>query len=371
MSLFRSIGARPDATRGTVALETRKMLAGLLAPAGGIAGRPGVLLGAPAALVTGSASTSPWQYNVDKALFGVSRGESDGAHIFGNDGATTVPTIAAPGTSGASRIDIIYVLHPSNTENGDTSSAPSFGCANGNPTTGVPVPPSIPAGALELARNTMTNTATSTLSTGNTITQTWPYTGLRGAPIPVRSQAERDALTSLASAACPITVDRLDLGTIERNAGTGWVQIAGPAQVSTFGAYGIDYNQGNYAAVAAGGATTPLKLWRSNDNRTHLAGTIVNGAVIGSWAANAQYTIGRLHPSASAWFPTKDIITTGTVVIPATSGGDLAAFIIRGAASGSAYGGAVGDVVWQPLSSRSGITTTPPGLVFNIIEASW
>ena len=158
-------------------------------------------------LVTGTAG---WAYSVDAALFATTRGVADGIHLFGNDGPLSVATVAAPGTG--SRIDIIYALQPSNTENADANSVPVVLCVNGNATTGTPVPPAIPAGGYELARNTISSTATSTSSSGNALTQSWRYTGLRGAPIFVRNQAERDELTTLASAANPITVDRLDTG---------------------------------------------------------------------------------------------------------------------------------------------------------------
>ena len=166
MALTRSIGARKDATRGTTALEVRKGLAGLVTGAG-------VLPGGSSPLVTGSAG---WQYTVKAAKWVTSRGASDGVHLWGNDGDILVGSsgvggtvTAAPG-AGLSRIDIIYALHPSNGENSDTTSEPTVAVAVGTP--GSPgLAPSIPTGALELARNTMTSSATTTASSGNTITQ--------------------------------------------------------------------------------------------------------------------------------------------------------------------------------------------------------
>ena len=166
MALTRSIGARKDATRGTTPLEVRKDLAGLVTGAG-------VLPGGSSPLVTGSAG---WQYTVKAAKWVTSRGASDGVHLWGNDGDILVGSsgvggtvTAAPG-AGLSRIDIIYALHPSNGENSDTTSAPTVAVAVGTP--GSPgLAPIIPTGALELARNTMTSTATTTASSGNTITQ--------------------------------------------------------------------------------------------------------------------------------------------------------------------------------------------------------
>lgn len=229
MTLSRSMGSRPDSAGiGAAALDVRMGLAAMLALAGAssLAIRPGVFPGAPASLVTGNAD---WTYSLGVADFATTRGASDGAQLFGNSGPISVGTDEAPGTSGASRWDVLYVLHPSYGENGDTSSTPLFGVAKGNASTGTPAVPAIPVGALELGRNLMTSAATSTSSAGNTLTQTWRYTALRGCPILVRSQAERDELTALASAAFPITVDRLDTGTLERNSGSGWVPVRIPA----------------------------------------------------------------------------------------------------------------------------------------------
>lgn len=168
MALFRSMGARKDAVRGTTPLEVRKGLANLFTG-------PGVLPGATSPLVVGTGS---WAYQVRAAGFVTTRGTADGTHFFGNDGATNVATTVKPG-AGLSRIDIIWVRHPSATENGETTSEPEFGVTQGTPAS-VPVAPTIPIGALELARNTMTSAATSTASAGNTITQTAARAGLRG-----------------------------------------------------------------------------------------------------------------------------------------------------------------------------------------------
>lgn len=206
MGLFRSIGARKDATRGTAPIEVRKGLAWLFTGAG-------VLPGADSPLVTGTAG---WAYSVGKAGFVATRGASDGVHLFGNDGAvsigatgvgSTVP--AAPG-AGLQRIDIAWVKHPAAGENADTISEPSFGVSSGGAAS-VALPPVIPTGALELARNLMTSAATTTASTGNSITQMALAAVAAGAPIPVKSQAERNALTAYDG----LRVYRLDLHCAE------------------------------------------------------------------------------------------------------------------------------------------------------------
>lgn len=162
MALYRSLGARPDGTRGTTALEVRKDLAALFTG-------PGVLPGATSPLVQG---TDGFAYQVNRAGWVTSRGAGDGVHLWGNDGPLNVSTDPAP-AAGLSRIDVIYALHPSADENGDATSDPVVAVERGTAASS-PVAPSIPVGALELARNTMTSAATSTSSEGNTISQTAP-----------------------------------------------------------------------------------------------------------------------------------------------------------------------------------------------------
>ena len=180
MSLFRGKGARRDGTVevpgvGTTPLDVRKAESAYWASTG-------VVPGGASPLVTGTAG---WAYSVGKAHFVTSRSESDGHQVYGNDGAVTIGTTGvgstvpvAPG-AGLSRIDIIWTRHPTNLENADTSSEPLFGVESG--TAAAPgLPPTIPVGASELARNTMTSAATTTASAGNTITQTALEARLRG-----------------------------------------------------------------------------------------------------------------------------------------------------------------------------------------------
>lgn len=192
MPLWRSLGARKDATRGTAAIEVRKSLEGLFSG-------PGVVVDSATPVVTGTAG---WAYMVNAAHFVTKRGVADGVHLFGNDGpvsvgatgvGSTVP--AAPG-GGLSRVDIIWVRHRSANENGDTTSEPDFGVTSG--TAGSPgVAPAIPTGALELARNVMTSGATSTASAGNTIAQTAAAARLRGQQQPYRAVRAAEAVLNI------------------------------------------------------------------------------------------------------------------------------------------------------------------------------
>lgn len=180
MALFRSLGARPDAVvedpappvvvsgRGTVAAEVRKAIGGLFTG-------PGVLPGSSSPLVQG---TSGFAYQVNAGVWATPGGSGGGLHLWGNDGPMDVPTDPAP-ASGLSRIDIVYAVHPSASENGDTDSEPVVAVAKGTPAS-APVAPSLPPRAIELGRNTMTSAATNTSGDGNTIAQSAPQARLVG-----------------------------------------------------------------------------------------------------------------------------------------------------------------------------------------------
>jgi hypothetical protein len=174
MTLSRGLGAYDDGTAeapgaGTTPRDVRLALAGLFS-------RPGVLPGGATPLVAG---TSGWAYSVGRKHFVTQLSQSDGMQLFSNDGTVTVgatgvgSTVPEKPAAGLSRIDIIWVRHPTNSENGDTTSQPVFGVASGTPAS-LPSAPSIPAGAIELGRNTMTggSSTTSTASAGNAIEQT-------------------------------------------------------------------------------------------------------------------------------------------------------------------------------------------------------
>lgn len=173
MTAFRGLFVRKDSTRGTTPVEARKALAGLLHRTSSGAPRQGLL--SPVQVV----GTTGWAYSVPAAWWATSRGLADGVVIAGSDGVVSVPTAPAPASG--SRIDVIYVLHR-DVDRADTNSesiiAVAVGVASGTPTA-----PTIPAGAMEIARATVASTNANTLAA--TIAQTAPYTGLAGAEIVV------------------------------------------------------------------------------------------------------------------------------------------------------------------------------------------
>jgi hypothetical protein len=219
----------------TSAAEARLDDAGLIAVQGPTAldARTGVLVGpGTTALVTGTADTSPMAYLVAPHHWVTNRGvNTDGVYRGALEAATRVTTTAAPGSG--SRIDVIYEKQgdANSTITPDASTAPVYGCAQGNPTTGTPVKPSIPVGAIELATATVSAGATATNGAGVVITNTARQTVARGARIPVRNQAERDALTAFPG----LEVYRLDTGQVQLCTATGpttWATTYDPAALN-------------------------------------------------------------------------------------------------------------------------------------------
>lgn len=144
MALTRSPGVRGEtAVNGATPQDMRRALKALL-----IGATPGVLKDC---VVTGTAS---WQYAVGGGFLTTQRSSTDGFNVFSNDAQLTITqaddgsSLAAPGSN--SRIDIIYALH-NDIDQGDADSLPVFAVRKGNPA-GIPTPPTLPTGAIELAR---------------------------------------------------------------------------------------------------------------------------------------------------------------------------------------------------------------------------
>jgi hypothetical protein len=233
----------PDVTSPT---DARLALSGLMAPdSGGVAVRAGAFYGPSVFNVTGMAAMS---YSVAGGVAVVTRGASVGPYVGANDGATTVPTTAAPGSG--SRYDLIYIKLP-DVEQGDADSNAVFGVVQGTAGGSPTIPTgSLPTGAVAIATALVPSGTTQT-DTGVTINKIIRYTAARGAPIVVRNQAERDELTQYAG----LVAHRLDTGLDNISDGTSW---------------------DNKGALTVFGQSAPLKLAYGSDVDT----TTVNGNII-------------------------------------------------------------------------------------------
>jgi hypothetical protein len=152
--------------------------------------RAGVL-GDDNAFIVGT--TSGMNVSISAAEFVTTKGKSDGVAVFTNNGTVNVAIPAAPGSN--SRIDVIWVKHEDNTT-GDAASLPIFGVTSGAAAAS-PVKPAIPTGALELATLQIFAGTVATNGGANVLTNTFPMTAARGAPIPFRTRADMDAETDL------------------------------------------------------------------------------------------------------------------------------------------------------------------------------
>lgn len=229
---------------GTTELEARLADVGLFESNDGINARPGVLRPKAANVVTGTSATGTMTYALAAETFVVTRSTGDGAYRFSSSGTTTVATTAAPVAN--SRIDVVWVKQNDQTK-GDANNLAVFGVTQGT-AAAVPAAPTIPVGALELARATITSTTTRTDAAA--ITQTWRHTALRGTAIQIRSDTERAEITA------PRLYQRIQRsdksGIIFEWNGTAWATPPAPKVIP-----GASARIGNPALLAAGNGLQP------------------------------------------------------------------------------------------------------------------
>jgi hypothetical protein len=155
---------------------------------------------------------------VDVAAFAATLDRQGPVKLY-NDGAVQVKLDAAPTAN--SRIDAIYVKQQETASPiSDSADGPIFGKVTGTPSTS-PVAPTVPAGAMRLADVTIPSTATSTSSSGVTITQRYPFTASAGGWMQFRSTDDLNAW----SAPDGNNARLLD-GTEYHRVSGAWVRIA-------------------------------------------------------------------------------------------------------------------------------------------------
>lgn len=190
MTILQGLFVRKDDTKGTTPVEARLALAGMFTATGVLDGLT----------VTGTAG---WAYEVAAGSLVSSREPADGVVLFANDSPAVVGTTGEgdtipPAPLTGARIDIIYALHH-DVDNADADSQATFGVASGDPS-GSPVAPSIPTGAVELARAVVEAGATDTNHADVTITHTnTPRATLRGTET-VRGRRSGSSTTNLPNA---------------------------------------------------------------------------------------------------------------------------------------------------------------------------
>lgn len=207
--------------------------AGLLAAqTSSLAVRTGVMAGpGSTAIVTGTSATGTMTVNIAAHHWVSTRGTADGVYLGTKEASTTVNIAAAPGSN--SRIDVVWSKQndSGSTISADGSTAESYGVTTGTAAAS-PTKPAIPVGAVEIATVTVAVGATNTLGAGVTIANTAAQVVARGARIPVRTQAERDALTVYGG----LEVYRIDTGAVELYSGVSgtWITTTDPGTWSTY-----------------------------------------------------------------------------------------------------------------------------------------
>ena len=179
----------PGHTALTTFADLRRDLEGMVARNAAGVMRAGIFPDHLNALVTGR---SDMKVNIGDFRAVQNRG---GAVLLANVGTDTSVTLpAAPGAN--KRIDLIYVTMRS-TALADAASTPIFGFVQGT-ASATPVAPSLPANlstAIPLATVEIPAGATTTLSAGVIINQSYLYTALAGGTVVVRNLTELGAWT--------------------------------------------------------------------------------------------------------------------------------------------------------------------------------
>lgn len=213
MTISRGLFVARVGLVGTTTVEARRALAGMIEENSIGVPRSGMLTGADN-LVTGLTTMS---YNVGAAVFAINRVAGEGVYLVALTNNTTVETTAAPGTN--SRWDLIYVKQ-NDPEKADADNNAVLGVVQGT-AAATPTKPtaSVPAGGLVIAEARIYSGTTGTIGAPNTITQVFPYTALKSAPVKVRNTTERATISPTSGK----TVLRLDQNyRTEISNGTSW-----------------------------------------------------------------------------------------------------------------------------------------------------
>jgi hypothetical protein len=342
------------------AAEARLDDAGLIAVQGPTAldTRTGVMVGpGSTALVTGTGSTAPMQYAIAPHHWITSRGvATDGVYRGANETTQLISTTAAPGSG--SRIDIIYEKQgdAASTISPDATTTPVYGVVQGASSTGTPVAPAIPVGAIELARATVAAGATATNGAGVTISQTARQTTTRGGLILLRAASELSALTTYPT----LQALELDTGRRRWHDGTRWRYEGDRAVVA------------DQTARDALTAYEGLTAFRQDTKQTEIytAGAwayLGGGPVVGTLTMNSLYasTIKTLQRGKRWALQGQATHTTPTFSAPANSENPLAT-LPAGAAPASSltfasycWTGAGNASVWINVKTDGSVTYIP------------
>ncbi|MGI8665659.1 MAG: hypothetical protein ACR2N4_06490 [Jatrophihabitans sp.] len=255
---------------GYTAAQDRQARAALFARSSPGQVRPGILLSDGSDLAVTALVTPNGTVNVNKGQV-VIPDAAGGAYVLTLDALQNTDILTThPASATNPRIDLVIARVYDN-EPGDGVATTPLALAGGGTAnvqtftgkvemvtgiaapSGTQVPPALPNGRCVVLKQVTVRAGTTTITAADVAdvapgqaasTGRVGFTAAAGAPIPVRNQAERDALTPYTS----LMVNRLDLGWQETYNGTGWVV---PNPNDTFG--------GSPLVGAAYDPTKPIK----------------------------------------------------------------------------------------------------------------
>lgn len=265
----------PAKSAATDADDTRYLFSGLVACNVDGSPRGGVLSPAGVNIVNSTATM-----NVSVARFQGAAVRDGGVVLLANDGAANVLLDAAPGAN--SRIDVIYA------KQNDSSATVTVPDANNIPmlsfvkgTAGaVPVKPTLPIGALELATVLIPADATATNSGGVVITQTAPFTASAGGVVPFRTKSDMDLWTT-----APALQHATDLSAsvAYRRVSGVWVPWSSPWKTFTPTLAGF--------TVGTGGSASSVSEWRYEGDLVHVRSAYTLGTSGGAVSGIPKSTL--------------------------------------------------------------------------------
>lgn len=246
------------------AQEARTGLSALVARDGAGA-RLGVFYEGSQSLIAGTATTTPsMQVSVSPLAFCGQKASGEGVYVGRSVGTVLVDIAAAPASN--SRIDVVYVMQrdANSTTSPDSVTQGEVGVVTGTAAVS-PTKPAIPAGAVEVGTVTVSSGVTATTNAGVTIATTCTWTAAAGSPIPVVSQAQRDALSKFVG----LQVKRLDgSGAVQTWKGSVW----DPDPLDT-GWVALTLNSGGVAGTFTAVTGYPLQ-YRQVGNRVWVRGMV-------------------------------------------------------------------------------------------------
>lgn len=293
--------------------------------------RSGVRPGTSVTTVTATSTT--WTVGPHAGLLDFEAAMEAGPTPYAIDANVTGAMRAADAFA---RVDLVWVRQDIPVEDGAAVPDVVPGYTYG---TVASTPPATPARCMVLAKvNVPTSGAPS-------VTWVAPYAVAAGAPIPVYSQAERDALTAYDG----LSVKRLDTDVIETHNGTSWVGPVGAsmgtptatasAGTATSGATETrDAVLGNYAFTAVAG-----RRYRAVIDGLVVSGTagdvvgvrVRNGGGSTPTAASTQVAAAQIVPPASGGTGQQSLPVGGTFM-PGAGTVTLSAFTVRISGTGAA-----------------------------------